>query len=662
MKITLQPNQAVTALATMAILAVIVSTIMLLWNLRQKELAASAAESGTIAGLLAKQTKHDLDYISLLLGAIQERLQSPHGRRLKLDSPEVFLLLSARAAASEPTSSIFVADETGTIVNTSLGYPPNRLRVADRAYFKALANGAGDDFYIGRPLRNRIDNKWTIYFARRLNYPDGRFRGVVVAAVPPTQFANMFDMFRLDVDREVLLYTTDGILMASLPYDEAAIGQTLSLPAATASRNGFGGHVTTRKLKDTPLEIRIRDNEDSVLASWQETARVIATGAVLVCLLIAAIARFLAKELWKEQLLQHELEEAQERLAHTVESVMDAIVAIDEQLKIIVFNPSAECMFGLPAAKAIGQPLTILMPEPLRARHRQHVLDFLGSTDLDSSRPMASHMEVVGLRANGEQFPIESTISRALFKGRVQMTAVLRDVTERRRAEADLRQANQQLRNLSSSLHKVRESEQTRISRELHDELGQQLTGLKLDLTWLANRIKEGRPVKFEEVDHMRTMLERTIASVRRISAELRPPILDDLGFTSAISWLASEFSKRLDIPVSLEFGREDAVRNPELATTLFRIVQESFTNIARHANASCVEVKLTEADGKITLTVADDGRGIEKPDNGGLGLVSIRERATAMGGELEIISQPGQGTTVKVTIPIMEPATGARA
>lgn len=645
-------------LAAMAILAVVASTIMLLCNLRQKELADSAAESETIAGLLAKQTKHDLDYISLLLGAISEQLQSAHGRRLGLDSPEIFLLLSARAAASEPTSSIFIADETGTIVNTSLGYPPNRLQVADREYFKAFAGTDRDDLYIGRPLRNRIDNKWTIYFSRRLSYPDGRFRGVVVAAVPPTQFADMLGMFRLNVEREALLYATDGILLANLPYDEAMVGQMLA-----AARPGFDGQVTARKVKGFPLEIRIQDNQASVLASWHQTVRLIATGSVLVCLLIVIIARFLVKELRQEQLLQHELEEAQGRLAHTVESVMDAIVAVDEQFRIIVFNPSAERMFGLPAALAIGRPLTILIPEHLRERHRQHVLDFLGSSDTSNlSRLMAAHMEVVGLRSNGEQFPIESTISRALFKGKVQMTAVLRDVTRRRRIEANLREANQQLRNLSSSLHKARETEQARIARELHDELGQQLTGLKLDLTWLANRIKEGHPVKSEEIDHMCAMLEDTIASVRRISTDLHPLILDNLGFASAISWLAAEFSKRLGIPVNLELGGEDMVRNPELATTLFRIVQESFTNIARHANAARVEVKLTEAEGKLTLTVADDGRGIDKPGNGGLGLVSIRERATAMDGELEILSQPGHGTIVKVTIPIMEPASGAQA
>ena len=326
---------------------------------------------------------------------------------------------------------------------------------------------------------------------------------------------------------------------------------------------------------------------------------------------------------------------------------MDAIIAVDQHQNIILFNPSAERMFGLKAEEVVGQSLMRLLPERFRGAHQAHVQKFKKSDS--GSRTMGPQLGIVGLRADGTEFPIESTISQTMINGEKQMTAVLRDVTERRRAEMELREMNLQLRGLSESLENIREQERTRIARELHDDLGQQLTGLKLELSWLSNRVKEGHVPPVERITEMKQQLDGAISSVRRISTELRPIILDDLGFEEAVKWLVSEFTKRTHIPVHLDL-EEDCVTNRDLATALFRIVQESLTNIARHAEATVVNITLDQDECNLVLSIADDGNGLPvNLQSGGFGLVSMRERANSLGAKFSIHNSKLKGVTIKV-------------
>lgn len=646
-------------LAMLAILVVIATTIILLWDLRRKELEQALAERDAVADLFVKQVKHDLNSISLVLKVVQERMESTYGARLVLDSPEVFLLLGARAAASEPTSSMFIADATGTIVNTSLGYPPNRLHVADRDYFKAFADKSNNELFISRPLRNRIDHKWTLYFSRPLRWEDGSLRGVLVAAVPPGRFEVLFETLRLGAKREMSLHLTDGTLIASQPRNEALIGNRPSQQSGVTPGRNSADPLALRTIDGFPMYVKVATDEDGALANWREMAAPISLGALLACLAIVGITIWLRRELIKEESLQHALAAADERHRHTVTSVMDAIIAIDDKQHIILFNPAAEGMFGMSADAAIGHPLTILIPENLRELHQQHVAAFLDSAR--TSEMMAPSREIFGRRSSGERFPIEATVSRMEHDGQVQMTAVLRDITERHQAEENLRQANLQLRTLSAALQNVREEERTHISRELHDELGQQLTGLKLDLTWLSARIRDGRHVEIERIGEMRQLLDNVIASVRRISSDLRPPVLDDLGFCEAVRWLKEETERRSGLVIETELPSGQIVQNDSLATALYRIVQEALTNIIRHAEATHVFIKLVIQENKVALTVRDNGKGIiDAPQNGGIGLVSMRERVAALGGEFSIIGVPGQGVTIEVSVPFQMP--GERA
>jgi len=229
-------------------------------------------------------------------------------------------------------------------------------------------------------------------------------------------------------------------------------------------------------------------------------------------------------------------------------------------------------------------------------------------------------------------------------------------VKERERAEARLRSSHEQLRNLAARLQSVREEERTTIAREIHDELGQALTGLKMDLAWMTNRLPDEQDVLRDKSASMLELIDATIQAVRRISTQLRPGILDDLGLTAAIEWQAQEFQTRTGVHCEFATELEDFHLDRDRATAVFRIFQETLTNIARHAHATQVVVSLTESQGDLVLEVRDNGRGVtvrEIADPQSLGLLGMRERALLFGGEVRIGGSPGTGTTVTARIPL---------
>ena len=242
-------------------------------------------------------------------------------------------------------------------------------------------------------------------------------------------------------------------------------------------------------------------------------------------------------------------------------------------------------------------------------------------------------------------------------------TAELRDtnvrleteIAERRRVEDELRQSREELRQLASHLQSVREQERTEIAREIHDELGQALTALKMDVHWVGQRVAEAPPPIGARLGSMSKAIDATVHAVRRISSQLRPKLLDDLGLSAAIEWQAREFEQHSGIPCAIHSEPDDIVVDRARSTALFRIFQETLTNVARHAGASRVEVVLQDLGGSVEMTVNDDGKGIgpgEATDGRSLGIVGMRERVRSLGGHLEVRGRPGRGTTVRVSIP----------
>lgn len=239
------------------------------------------------------------------------------------------------------------------------------------------------------------------------------------------------------------------------------------------------------------------------------------------------------------------------------------------------------------------------------------------------------------------------SVQRALREAETQ--------SERRRAEEQLRESHEQLRSLSIYLQHVREEEQIRIAREVHDELGQALTGLKLQLTWVCSRLPRRLKLLHERIQSMSQRIDETIQAIRRIATELRPGLLDTAGLIPTLEWQASEFQKQTGIQCRVQTVIKETLWDQDLNTVFFRIFQETLTNIIRHAQATRVEVRFTETNDHLVLQVKDNGRGISEAEinnTKSIGLLGMRERAALLGGDVRLRGEHGKGTTVSVRIP----------
>jgi PAS domain S-box-containing protein len=232
---------------------------------------------------------------------------------------------------------------------------------------------------------------------------------------------------------------------------------------------------------------------------------------------------------------------------------------------------------------------------------------------------------------------------------------IQRDVTDRHMATEQIRASSEQLRALASRLQAVREDERTAIAREIHDELGQALTGLKLDVAWMRSRLPRGHDMAVE-CSSIIQRIDATLTTVRRIATALRPSVLDQLGLAAALEWQGHEFGVRTGIHVEMDLSAESGTIPGELGSSVFRILQESLTNVARHARAARVGIRLAQTPTLLLLEVSDDGVGFS-PDRlqgtASLGVVGMRERALACGGEFSITCEPGGGTTVLLRVPL---------
>lgn len=337
------------------------------------------------------------------------------------------------------------------------------------------------------------------------------------------------------------------------------------------------------------------------------------------------------------------------RLGGLLDSAMDAILSVDAQQTIVLYNRAAERTFGWTAAEAIGAKLDMLLPARFRGEHGAHLGRF-GHTGV-TSRSMGDGTVLMGVRKNGEEFPLEASISQIDTPEGKLFTAILRDVTDRERARRELA-------TFAAEASGVREQEKSRIARELHDELAQSLTVLKMDTIWLRDNFAADPERAATKIRQMLATLDDSVAATRRIAADLRPLVLDDLGLGPAIEWVVQAFSQRSGVRCELDMDEDLDLPEP-YATAFFRIVQESLANVAKHAKASLARVRVVREGKDVLLLIEDDGRGFStadprKPQS--LGLVGLRERAHLLRGRVQISSEPGRGTRIEARIPVQGP------
>jgi PAS domain S-box-containing protein len=345
------------------------------------------------------------------------------------------------------------------------------------------------------------------------------------------------------------------------------------------------------------------------------------------------------------------------QLSAIVESAMDAIITVDSAQRIVLFNRAAEQVFRCRRDEALGGTLERFLPVRFRAAHRGHIERFGGTGT--SSRRMGDNTTLTAIRADGsEEFPIEASISQTEVGGKRYYTVILRDITARKKFEDLLKKQQAELRELSAQVLAAREDEKTLIARELHDELGQLLTAMKMDLSWLRERLPALDPALAAKARQMNEVLDQTVGSVRRIAADLRPLMLDDLGLADAAGWLVEDFARRSGIECRIDLPpaeRLDSIGR-DAAIAVYRVLQEALTNVARHSGARHAWAVMDTDGSWLALEVEDDGRGIGPEDvakSRSLGIKGMRERMIYLGGNLEVSRAPRGGTRVRASLPL---------
>jgi len=338
------------------------------------------------------------------------------------------------------------------------------------------------------------------------------------------------------------------------------------------------------------------------------------------------------------------LKESELRLRRMVENLPAGAVYIDD--KTFYFNKEAEKITGYKAdeIKNLDEWFIKLYPENYNEVKKLYLIDKKNNFQIPRT------VEII--RKDKEKRFVEFIAH--LFKN--DEIWIVIDVTARLKAEEEIISSRDKLKKLSEHLQTAREEERAAIAREVHDDLGQSLTALKMELVWLKKNREAGDKIVSDKLNSMVEIVNQTIKTIQRLGTELRPKLLDDLGLISAIEWQASEFQKRFGIKCTFQPINDEINVDPKIGVSVFRILQEALTNVVRHANASEVKIAVKQLNGTFFLSISDNGVGIpvnQLESNSSIGIIGMKERADIAGGKVEFISQKGKGTEVRLTIPL---------
>jgi len=793
-------RQLVLGLGVLAVMAVLAGTALSLWRMREEVTRGAEEHLLGLAQILGEQTLRSTHAVDAIIRAAEEDAQIAGGRKRLAPSAELHRQLREIIAHTPYVSALILSDAGGRLIAHTAGFPPPPIDYGNSEFFRAHRDHRPAQASPSLPVVGKLDGERDLTVSRAIHAPEGGFLGVATAVVDPAYFIGPQGLRELGPDGAVRLLRRDGVLLTGYPmaiaaatsnYRDSALftqgvmaGRALIRHAGAAA--GGERMSAIRPIEDYPLVVAVTVSMDFVLRSWYRSAAQFGTIAALTAVFFGLITLWLAHQLRVDEELKSVVIESEERLQAIIQSAMDAIITLDEQQRVVLFNAAAEQIFHCPSAEAIGADIgrfirgQLLEPQPgYRAE-----FDAAGAP----VRKMGQHLALTGLRPRGAEFPIDASVSqvqlhgagmyvvilrdvterkrieaalreneqryRTLFSkamdgivmldmegnlvdvndsfarmhgysidellrmnlhdldtpetlallpqryariqaresmgfevehyhkdghvvpldvasstididGKLYVLAFHRDITERRRAEREILRTQQELRGLSKAANEALEAERRRTARELHDELGQSLTALKMDLESLRSALPPGQPELGERALAMHALLDGTIAATRRIAADLRPLMLDDLGLAAALDWLTHNFSKHTGIATDLVIDDSVAQVPEPIASALYRITQESLTNVAKYAQATTAEIRLERDDDWVQLLVRDNGRGIEAADQdkgGTFGLLGIRERVTLLGGEVAIKGEPGQGSEVRARIPLAAAAAGAAA
>ena len=360
---------------------------------------------------------------------------------------------------------------------------------------------------------------------------------------------------------------------------------------------------------------------------------------------LARTTEQLKLELAERKRVEESLRQSEERFRSVAQTANDGIITVDSRGSIVFWNDAADKIFGYSGDEVIGKPLTFVMPERF-GKDQKNGLERAFLTGQPGI--VGKTVEKVGRRKNGGEFPVELSLASWKTKEGTFFTGIVRDVTERRRAEEEIRY-------LSRQLIGVIEEERKRLARDLHDEFGQAVTGLHFAIGALHNSLPQELKDQRTRCDELIGLIEQLGDIIRNISSELRPDMLDHLGLIPTLESYIEDFVKRRE-GLRIDFKAVGVKKrpDPEIEIVVYRFLQEALNNIAKHAQANHVSVLLTYSHPKLIFTIKDDGVGFDLVtvgDNGGMGLTSMRERAEKIDGMLDITSASGEGTRVRVGV-----------
>lgn len=364
----------------------------------------------------------------------------------------------------------------------------------------------------------------------------------------------------------------------------------------------------------------------------------------------------IVKDITDQKQAEKSLQLSEERFRALFENTMDMVVVVDSNGTNRMQSPSVEKILGYRPEERLGQnAFEFVHPQDRSKVYKAFTEGIPTPESTNTVEHRIRHRDGSWrfLESRGRNLLHDPALSGILINAR--------DITDRKRTEQELKSLSEKLRTLAEHLQLVLEEERTRIAREIHDELGQMLTGLKMDLSWVKTQLTEAgsrRTPKLliDRINSMSDLTSTTIESVRRIATELRPGVLDDVGLTAAIEWQTLDFMKRTGIQCRFTSDFDHLELDRALSTAMFRILQEALTNVARHAMATRVNVRLSWEGSDLLLKIDDNGRGIsakEISDSRSLGLLGMSERALLLGGEVNITGRSGKGTKMRVRVPI---------
>jgi PAS domain S-box-containing protein len=531
-------------------------------------------------------------------------------------------------------------------------------------------------------------------------------------AIVPVRFdddvvAYVLSLYDLKTSMDSMLDDVSG-LQYSIAVSEN--GQQIYTIAGTSDANrAEWAKSTSVQIPDVIFDVQVWPKPE-LLASLKthlpEAALMVSVSLCVLVILavrLATVARIKSRDLQltndqlKSEISERERVEAalrssRARFAGILEISADAVVSTDDAGRITLFNQGAERMFGYKAEEVIGEPVELLIPERPKTAHHNVTEVFRGKAD-GASRTKREN-EAIGRRKDGSEFHAEATVNKLELDGEKIVTAILRDVTHRRRAEDDLRRAHDELeirvaerthqlaesvaelqaeiiarkqaegslRELSARILQLQDSERRRIARELHDSTAQNLVAVSMNLASIRELLPPDNELLPTLLEDTGKLIDQAQSEIRTISYLLHPPLLDELGLASALQWYVNGFNKRSGIEVKLNVA-EDVGRMPrEYELTLFRIVQEALTNIHRHSRSRTAQIALERQDDGIRLEIRDQGCGVPQAKmealatvgaSLGVGIAGMRERVRQLGGVLEIASSTA-GTMITTHMPVV--------